>query len=703
MDLCTNQAIPEQNCSPKEGPSVGAYVFQPAAQAHLPYAVQLRLTPELKGLLQQAQAEGTHVSLRFRHEPYRDVILTVGGQEFFFASTTNPGAVEVIQLPTPASSYECSSIAGIRQRLGLQRGRDADAAAARSRVADEAKDKAAKQLHDTTPGRPTVLAPAADALQAGAAQEATAKGGSPSWALQRPKGRPQPGTGSSMRPRAAPPPADVVTHGPGFGVASGFGAAAGNAAGTGSSYSPVRPLAAVAAPSPDVPRAAVLAAKRNDGLPLVLTALLRDQPLTAQTLQARTELAYSRAGVPAAREYLKRGIDMYCTMSNNRMHLKPDIVARELPKLEELLQPAGSTSPAADNASNNTASDGSHPFAQGGHRGSSSNSGRPGSAHGAGRGSGGGSGGAGGVLARKRSAPGALSDNAFAASPGASDGKSPFEEQWQQPAAKRPKGTLAPQLARAAAEPPRHGKGVDATYDFDDLSEGMTQQQGGRDRQQQQQRKQQAGVPGSGSKSAGTSGGAARPSTASAAASQGRGDAAAGSRWLDGDGALAGTHAAGTADLLDPSPTDPCPDPEAQVDPALRPYADVQPEQDPDIDLYRRFVDWEPVPHGHVSTAEQYNAYEQEYRSKYEVYHQLGQKYGEVMRDADGLRQAVDRAHAEAEQERWASALWRHGAAKWRLLEVWKSVRQKLHQDLGDLRARVSEYVEKQRARDSNG
>ena len=70
MELCTDQAL-QSKCSPMAGPS-SVFAFQPAP-ARLPFAVQLRLTPELKGLLQQAQAEGAHTSLRFRHEPYRDV------------------------------------------------------------------------------------------------------------------------------------------------------------------------------------------------------------------------------------------------------------------------------------------------------------------------------------------------------------------------------------------------------------------------------------------------------------------------------------------------------------------------------------------------------------------------------------------------------------------------------------------------------
>lgn len=52
-------------------PKPGAYAFQPPS-AGLPYAVQLRLTPELKELLLQAHATGgaERVSLRVRE---RDV------------------------------------------------------------------------------------------------------------------------------------------------------------------------------------------------------------------------------------------------------------------------------------------------------------------------------------------------------------------------------------------------------------------------------------------------------------------------------------------------------------------------------------------------------------------------------------------------------------------------------------------------------
>ncbi|KXZ53991.1 hypothetical protein GPECTOR_5g103 [Gonium pectorale] len=136
------------------------------------------------------------------------------------------------------------------------------------------------------------------------------------------------------------------------------------------------------------------------------------------------------------------------------------------------------------------------------------------------------------------------------------------------------------------------------------------------------------------------------------------------------------------------------PDYESGLDPELQAYADVDlDEEDKDAELYRSYVDWKPEPHAAVRSAEQYKQYEEEYRSKYDVYHRLNQKYGEVVREAEAQRAAVEAASGPEERHRCVMALWRLGASKWKLLEVWKRARRNLHADLTDLRDRVAEYV----------
>jgi hypothetical protein len=109
MELGADQPLPERTTSPKAGlTSAGAYVFQPAAPAQLPYAVQLRLTPELKALLQQAQAEGTHVSMRFRHEPYRDVRKDLGLWGLFSMVGCRVFSTDPAPEPSPPTPHHAS-------------------------------------------------------------------------------------------------------------------------------------------------------------------------------------------------------------------------------------------------------------------------------------------------------------------------------------------------------------------------------------------------------------------------------------------------------------------------------------------------------------------------------------------------------------------------------------------------------------------
>ncbi len=71
-----------------------------------------------------------------------------------------------------------------------------------------------------------------------------------------------------------------------------------------------------------------------------------------------------------------------------------------------------------------------------------------------------------------------------------------------------------------------------------------------------------------------------------------------------------------------------------------------------------------------VQSTAQYEQYEREYRTKYEVYHRLNQRYNEVVRQAMALRAAVDEAAGPEERRRRIHALWQLGANKWKLLEV---------------------------------
>ncbi|PNH08641.1 hypothetical protein TSOC_004791 [Tetrabaena socialis] len=84
----------------------------------LGFAVQLRLTPELKQALINAQASGEAVSLRFREEPLREAVLAVAGQEYCFTTAPQAGQVEVVELAP--RSRGATSIAGIKHRLTLQ-------------------------------------------------------------------------------------------------------------------------------------------------------------------------------------------------------------------------------------------------------------------------------------------------------------------------------------------------------------------------------------------------------------------------------------------------------------------------------------------------------------------------------------------------------------------------------------------------------
>ena len=61
--------------------------------------------------------------------------------------------------------------------------------------------------------------------------------------------------------------------------------------------------------------------------------------------------------------------------------------------------------------------------------------------------------------------------------------------------------------------------------------------------------------------------------------------------------------------------------------PTTQAYADLELAGEEDAregDWYRPYVDWRPPPHAAVASHEQYEAYEREYRSKYDVYHRCG-------------------------------------------------------------------------------
>ncbi|KXZ53992.1 hypothetical protein GPECTOR_5g104 [Gonium pectorale] len=95
------------------------------ARNPLPFAVQLRLTPELKQALINARAVGEPVSLRFREEPQREAVMSIGNTEYVFSSAPAAGQLEVLELAPKARG--ATAVAAIRQRLTLQRAADSDA------------------------------------------------------------------------------------------------------------------------------------------------------------------------------------------------------------------------------------------------------------------------------------------------------------------------------------------------------------------------------------------------------------------------------------------------------------------------------------------------------------------------------------------------------------------------------------------------
>ncbi|GIL48784.1 hypothetical protein Vafri_5224 [Volvox africanus] len=867
----------------------------------LGFAVQLRLTPELKQALISARASGEPFSLRFRDEPHREAVLTVAGQEYFFSTAQQAGQVEVVEMD-PGSKL-ASSVASVKQRLTIQRPLDADS---RPRglglgapLPEDRRKRSAVLLDGNQRGggvHPRVTTTTEIVTRPAAPPQGSLLGGAPLLSgrlgggmaalggagssfrptqgsapagpraagvnnnrpgdmpkpMELPKPRSQqPGgcalvkQGAPSKARITPTPPRQDSGGSGDGTAAGqldvrpcsggsgggggsspVGCGSGGAPGAGSGSAAAATAAAAAAatattappPPVELPRGAVMAARRGD-LPLVVAALLREQPLTASSLQSRIDQAYRTAAAKLeAREYVKRVIDNCCSMSANRMNLRPDVLAREGPRLDELLSGTSPTTDAAiERARGMGAGKNGSTIVQGAvaKRMASCSPDRRTSpdthqspalgAQGGGRSS-------------TEDAAGTSVATGTGGGEDDDDGRSilhngPARTAARQiPAASKRQRTSGPGSAGQPPPPPpqqqRNGTGcgygsgrsggggssggLRGYDDFDDLADPVpvasapppretsagrptSQQQAGRAAaakaaaaaaattkpkrvvaapggprglpthaqlansmagggSQASQPSRPAPAPPAPSKSkaahgsaVGADGGAAvspsplrrateappaQPSTVVSGTAPtarplsrrgseddgggggvGSGSTGAGSESrMDTDGR--GTTVAATATAVTASP-----DYESAMDMETQAYADLDldlQEDDKDAEWYRSYVDWNPEPHAAVQSTEQYAQYEREYRHKFDVYSRLNQKYNEVVQEADAHRAAVEAARGSEEQSRCMRALWRLGATKWKLLEVWKQARRNLHADLGDLRDKVAEYVARQ-------
>ncbi|KAG2486988.1 hypothetical protein HYH03_014360 [Edaphochlamys debaryana] len=367
----------------------------------LGFAVQLKLTPELRQALVAARGTGEAVSLRFRGEPAKEAVLSIGSTEHVFR-TDQAGLMEVVEVSTRAKG--ATSIASIKHRLTLQRtppGGLPSSLAASSLGAGAAPRQRGPSAPGNVPiGMPARSASAADAgarptpppaaaaASAGAAAAGNGRGGgmappavsAPTAAAKKLGELPRPrsaqqlstapaanGTGRPAAPGARPPRQTPTPPPPELGstaadgsaaaaapagarTANGSGGGSGGSGGGGGS-SPVGQAGGggggggggSGGGAAELPRAAVQAARQGN-LVLVIAALLRDQPLTASSLTARIDAIYRAAGAkPEAREYVRRVLDDSCTMTNNRMKLKPEILAREARALDDLLCNASPT------------------------------------------------------------------------------------------------------------------------------------------------------------------------------------------------------------------------------------------------------------------------------------------------------------------------------------------------------------------------
>ncbi|GLI62794.1 hypothetical protein VaNZ11_005542 [Volvox africanus] len=866
----------------------------------LGFAVQLRLTPELKQALISARASGEPFSLRFRDEPHREAVLTVAGQEYFFSTAQQAGQVEVVEMH-PGSKL-ASSVSSVKQRLTIQRPLDADT---RPRglglgapLAEDRRKRSAVLLDGNQRGggvHPRVTTTTEILTRPAAPQQGSLVGGAPglsgrfgggvaalggtgssfrqtqgsapagpraagvnnrpgempkSMELPKPRSQ-QPGgcalvkQGAPTKTRITPTPPRQDSGGSGDGTVTGQldvrpcsggsgGGGGSSPVGYGSGGAPgavaaapgggAAAAAATTAPPPPVelPRGAVLAARRGD-LPLVVAALLREQPLTASSLQSRIDQAYRTAAAKLeAREYVKRVIDNCCSMSANRMNLRPDVLAREGPRLDELLSGTSPTTDAATERGRGTGagkngsmivqgamakrmascspdrrtSPDTHQSPvlgpQGGGRSSTEDAagtsvatgtvggeddddgrsilqngparialrqipaaskrqrtsgpgsaGQPppppsqqrngtGSGYGSGRGGGGGSSGA----LRGYDDFDDLADPVPVASAPPPRETSAGRPMSQQQAGRAAAAKAAAAAAAAAAAKPQKVVAAPGGPRGCPTHAQLANSMAGGSQASQPSRLPPAPPAPSKSKAAlgsavcADGGAAVSPSPLRRATEappakpapvvngtagttravtrrdseddggDGSGGVGSGSTGdgsesrMDTDGR--GTTVAATATAVTASP-----DLESAMDMETQAYADLDldldlQEDDKDAEWYRSYVDWNPEPHAAVQSTEQYAQYEREYRHKFDVYSRLNQKYNEVVREADAHRAAVEAARGSEEQSRCIRALWRLGATKWKLLEVWKQARRNLHADLGDLRDKVAEYVARQ-------
>ncbi|GIL69412.1 hypothetical protein Vretimale_13503 [Volvox reticuliferus] len=869
-----------------------AYCYQ---NGHpLGFAVQLRLTPELKQALISARASGEPFSLRFRDEPHREAVLTVAGQEYFFSTAQQAGQVEVVEMDPGSKS--ASSVASVKQRLTIQRPLEGDtrprALGFAGTLAEDRRKRSAVLLDGnqrgggvhprvtttteivTRPAPPpqcslgggapglsgrlgngmAALGPGGSSFrpnQGSASAGPRAGGGSTRpvevpkpMELPKPRSQ-QPGGCALVKPpptkaRITPTPPRQDSGGSGDGTAAGqldirpgsggsgggggsspVGYGSGGAPGNGSGGGAAAAATTTAPPPPvELPRGAVMAARRGD-LPLVVAALLREQPLTASSLQSRIDQAYRTAAAKLeAREYVKRVIDNCCTMSANRMHLRPDVLAREGPRLDELLS---GTSPTTDAAvergrGNGAGRNGStivqgatakrmascspdrrtspdtHQSpglgAQGGGRSSTEDAagtsvatgtlggeddddgrsilqngparngarqnpaatkrqrmsgpgsaGQPpqlppqqrhgtASAYGSGRGGGGGSSGA----LRGYDDFDDLADPAPVAS-----APPPRETSAGRPTSQHHAGRAAAAKAAVAPKPKKVAAAPGGPRGLPSHTQLASSMASGSQASQPPRPPPAPPVPSKskaalGSAVAADGGAAVSPSTlrrttevppakpapvvngtaaiARPLTQSGSEDGGVGGGYGDvgGVGAGSGSTGGGSESRMDTdgrgttvaataTAVTASPDYESAMDMEIQAYADLDldlQEDDKDAEWYRAYVDWNPEPHAAVQSAEQYAQYEREYRHKFDVYSRLNQKYNEVVHEADAHRAAVEAARGPDEQNRCIRALWRLGATKWKLLEVWKQARRNLHADLGDLRDKVAEYVARQ-------
>eukprot|EP00195_Chlamydomonas_chlamydogama_P017098 CAMPEP_0202897242 /NCGR_PEP_ID=MMETSP1392-20130828/6061_1 /ASSEMBLY_ACC=CAM_ASM_000868 /TAXON_ID=225041 /ORGANISM="Chlamydomonas chlamydogama, Strain SAG 11-48b" /LENGTH=407 /DNA_ID=CAMNT_0049582833 /DNA_START=172 /DNA_END=1392 /DNA_ORIENTATION=+ len=360
------------------------------------YAVHIRLTPELKAAIVQAQQAGHAVSLRFKQDgPFnQQAILTIGGQEFFFSSASENNC-DVIQLPDSSDPQpECTAVGCIKQKLNMQRTLD-DGLKSRVRASGmEAQMKARQRqavlvdqqaVHGgkkvtktktiTRAATPPAAAPAAPTAAPQAAPAARPPPPAPAArppvppasrpparqelkkSLEPPKPNSMKPAGAQRRPAAPPgaagaaaaaptPPAATPPLGTPHSTPPHAGPAADvpAAAAAQLQQQAVAPSAAPAAASQqaplEVPRSAVLAAARGDAQ-LCVVAIIWAQPtqsLSTPGLTRAIDQAYRQARQkPEAKEYLKRVIQAACDLvPPNRQRLKPEVLERELPKLEAL-------------------------------------------------------------------------------------------------------------------------------------------------------------------------------------------------------------------------------------------------------------------------------------------------------------------------------------------------------------------------------